>query len=121
MFPPLFALASADASVTALLGTDPVRFWPFAEARQDESRPYAVWQVTYGAPDNLLGEVPRMDRHGVLVDAYATTATVARDIAEALRNALETSCYVVSWNGEFKDVATGLFRYSFTVEFMTAR
>lgn len=121
MFPPIFELAAADSAVTTLLGTDPVRLWPFAEARQDETRPYAIWQVTYGAPDNLLGEVPKMDRHGVQVDCYALTASETRAIAEALRDALETSAYIVSWNGEFKDVATGLFRYSFTVEFMTAR
>jgi hypothetical protein len=121
MFAPIFQICAAYPPLVAVLGDDPVRFWPFGEAPQNETRPYAVWQTMYGEPDNHLNQRPLLDRWGIQVDAYAKTASAARGVAEVIRDAIEDDCYVVSWNGEFKDVPTGLFRYSFTVEFMTTR
>ena len=121
MFPPIFALAVASSAVTSLLDTAPTRFWPFGEAPQDETRPYAVWQTIYGSPENYLGQRPDIDSWGVQVDAYAPTATGARNVARALRDALEGQAHVVAWNGEMKDEPTGLYRYSFSVEFWAAR
>jgi hypothetical protein len=55
------------------------------------------------------------------VDVYANSATEARNVARALRDAFEGVAYVVAWNGESKDEPTGLFRYGFTVEWITSR
>jgi len=121
MHPPLFDICSAYAPLVALLGTDPVRLWPFGSVPQGESRPYAVWQTTYGAPDNLLNQRPLLDRWGIQVDAYAKTASEAREVARAIRDAIEGDAYIVAWNGEFRDPPTNLYRYSFAIEFMTPR
>ena len=121
MTPDVFNIAKQSSAVTALLGTTP-RFYPFGKAPQNETRPYAVWQVVYGNPDNSLSCVPTEDSYGVQVDAYAKTATDAREVAAALRDAFEESFnHVVSWNGEFWESATGLYRVSFTAEFWTTR
>lgn len=126
--PPVFEVAKASSEVTALLGVNPTRLWPFGEAPRDangvpaSATPYAVWQLSYGTPQNTLSCPPDIDNAGVQVDAYAKTAAQARAVANALSEAYEDAYHhVVSWNGEFMDDPTRLFRVSFTVEFWTPR
>lgn len=127
MIPPIFQLVVQSAAATSLLGTNPTRFWPFAEAPRDANgvpsggAPYALWQTAYGSPFNSLSCTPSEDQWGVQVDVYATTAESARAVAAAIRDAVEGDAYIVSWNGESKDEPTGLFRIGFTVEFITER
>jgi hypothetical protein len=126
MNPPIFQLAIASGAVTALLGVDPTRFWSFGEAPADESgvgakKPYAVWQVIDGSPGNNLSSRPQFDDCVVMVDCYAKSAAVAKQIQIALRDALELSAHIVKWNGESHEPATGLYRYGFNVEFSTDR
>ena len=129
MTPPAYQIASANAAVTALLGTPP-RLYLAGHAKQNTIRPYATWQIIYGNPDNSLSCVPSEDNYGVKFDSYAGRvggtpsdgASLAREVAAALRDAYEaTYNQVVAWNGEFWEQATGLYRVSFTVEFWTER
>lgn len=121
MRPPIRELIAESSAVTDLLGSSPVRFYQFGEADQSTPKPYAVWQTVYGSPENKLAGIPDEDRWGVQVDAYARSPQEAQDVAEALRDALEPSAYVVAWNGDGREPDTRLYRYSFTVEFMTER
>lgn len=125
MYPPIFDIAEADAGVTALLGVTPTRFWPFGRAPQKGQDtygvPYAVHQLVYGTPENTLACTPASDNFGIQVDAYATSVSAARAVAAVLRDALEPHAYIVAWNGENDEPATGLYRVSFTVEFNTDR
>lgn len=121
MYPPVYTIAADDAAVKGALGNPP-RFTPFGKAPQNETRPYAVWQTVYGAPENSLSCVPDIDNFGVQIDVYAKTVSGARDAARALRDAYEaTHNPVVAWNGEDWEVSTGLYRVSMTVEFWTHR
>lgn len=126
MYPEIFKLARDSAAVTALLGSPLPRFWPFDVAPGPNEAgygvPYAVHQLVYGNPDNSLSCVPSEDLFGIQIDAYAANASDARDVAEALRDAIEQSRNpVVAWNGESWDQPSGLYRVSFTAEFWTAR
>lgn len=125
MIPPIFGYAAGSNVVKALLGTTPVRFWPFGEAPQPGEPgygvPYAVWQLAYGAPENYINQPPDADNAGIQLDAYADSATKARAVMAALRDAFEPHGYVVACNGEDREAATGLYRTSFTVEFWTDR
>lgn len=121
MFPPLFQVAAANATVRSLLGTEPVRLYPFGEASDSTVKPYAVWQMVYGSPENALGDAPDMDHFGTQVDVYATTAQQARDVARALREAFENSAHVTAFNGESREPVTRDFRYSFTVDWFVQR
>lgn len=121
-YPPIFTIAKASSAVTTLLGANPTRFWPFADAPKNEERPYAVHQLVYGTPSNLLDGAPNDDLFGIQVDCYAKTATDARNVADALRDAIEDSTNsIAAWNGEEIDTPTGLYRVSFTAEFWTDR
>lgn len=120
MFSPAYELAKASSAVKALIG-DPPRFYSFGDADQDGDKPYAVQQTIAGSPENYLNQVPDVDRLVVQVDVYARVPQDSREIVEALVGAFEASAYVTSWNGEFRDPDTKLFRISFTVEFFTPR
>ena len=121
MTPDVFNIAKQSSAVTGVLGNPP-RFYPFGKAPQNETRPYAVWQVVYGNPDNSLSCVPKEDLFGCQFDSYAKTASDARDVAAALRDAFESEHYpVVGYNGEFWEPSTGLYRVSFSIEIWTVR
>lgn len=121
IYPPIFQLASASLTVKSLLGANPVRFYPFGEAPQNVAAPYAVWQTISGFPENYIGDRPDADSWTSQIDVYAQTASSARQVAAALRDALEGHGQVVRWNGELKDSATSLYRFSFDVDLVTLR
>jgi hypothetical protein len=131
MFPPAFSIAASDNSVKALLGPgtagNPVRFWAFGEAPRDAQgnpaggTPYAVWQIITGSAENYIDKIPDIDSHSIQIDCYSNSFSNSRDVAKALRDAMEPHAYVTAWNGEFRDQPTGLYRVSFTMEFLTPR
>jgi hypothetical protein len=126
MFPPIYATCAADTSVVTLL-TDVdgrLRLFPAGEAPQSQDRPYAVWQTIYGEPDNSLSCTPNTDLFGVQVDVYGPTLDGVRNVATALRNAIQVTAYVVRYNGESREAGAGSerhWRYSFDVEWRAYR
>jgi hypothetical protein len=121
MYPPLFSIASDDDGVKASFGANPIRVFPFGGAPESVALPYAVWQVVGGAPENYIGNTPDMDAYLVQVDVYGNSPASARGGAEALRDALQDYAHIVSWRGESKDQQTKHYRYSFDINFFTAR
>lgn len=121
MYPPINAICVANAGVQAVLGTSPTRFYPFGESVQSGAKPYAAWQVIGGSPENFINQAPDMDLFSLQVDAYATTATAARAVAQALRDAIEPYAHIVAWRGESREPDTKLYRYSFDVDWWVPR
>lgn len=118
--PPIYELAAAASPVVALLGS-PIRFYPFGIADENTPRPYAVWQLISGQPENFLAGRPDLDGFSVQVDVYGKTPQTTRPVRDALRDAFEPAAYVTSWNGESRDPDTKDFRISFTADFQTPR
>lgn len=121
MYPPIFETVSADSDVQTNLGSSPCRFYPFGEAPQNVAKPYAVWQFISGSPENYLGQVPDIDSMSLQIDVYATTASNARDVAQALRDAIEPHAHIISWRGEDRDTETRNYRVSFDVDWLVSR
>ena len=121
MTPPVFQICAADSAVTALLGTGPTRLFPFGQAPQGVTLPYAVWQTVSGLPENYLGQVPDLDSYTVQIDVYAGRGSEARQVAAALRDAIEPHAHVVGWNGESTDPDTGHKRYGFDIDWHVHR
>ena len=121
MYPPIFQICAAVPAVTALLGTGPTRLFPFGEAPQDTALPYAVWQTVSGLPENYVDCPPDIDRFTIQVDVYAGTGSSARDVAKALRDAIEPHANIVAWRGESRDPDTNHRRYSFDVDWHVHR
>lgn len=121
MFPPIFAVCAANLGVQSKLGVNPTRLFPFGLDDINKTQPYAVWQTISGRPENYLGCLPDTDFYSLQVDVYAKTATLARDAAKALRDAIEPVAYVVNWRGESREKETLLYRYSFDVDWILNR
>lgn len=121
MFPPIFQVAAADPGVTNLLGAAPVRLWPFGEAPEGTALPYAVWQLASGSPENYINQRPDIDSFAIQVDCWATSATEARNVGKALRDAIEPHAHITRWGGESRDNETGNYRLSFDVDWLTPR
>lgn len=122
MHPPLHAICAADTIVQELLGSGSVlRLYPFGEARQKDSYPYAVWQIVGGAPENYLSGAPDTDRFRTQLDVYGKTWASAREVADALQAAIEGDAYVVAYNGESRDPETKSYRVSFDIDWIANR
>lgn len=121
MYPPIFQVCAATPAVTALLGIGPTRLFPFGEAPQGVSLPYAVWQTIAGNPENYMDCPPDTDQHTLQIDVYARTGHQAREVANALRVAVEPYAHVTRLNGESTDPDTGHKRSSFDVDWFVTR
>jgi hypothetical protein len=121
MIPPIFSICAADSGVTVLLGSSPCRFYPFGDAPQNTTKPYAVWQQVGGGPLNCISDVPDTDEYSVQIDVYATQASAARAIAKAIRDAIEPHCHIVGWRGQSRDPDTKNYRISFDADWITNR
>ena len=121
MYPPIFSVCIANAGVTAVLGLNPTRLYPFGEAPQNVAKPYAVWQILSGEPENYLATTPDMDSWTIQVDCYASTGTACRNAAAAIRNAIQGVAHITFWNGEGRDPDTNNYRYTFTVDWFKSR
>ena len=122
MTPDIFATVNT-APVQALLktGTGPLRFYAWGKAPQTVVKPYAVWQLVGGSPENYLGDVPDIDASTVQVDVYALSSDSARTIATALRNEIEKKAYVTFIRGESVDIETGSYTFGFDSDWYTER
>lgn len=127
MTPPIFAAANV-AAVQALLktGNGPLRFYAWGLGPQPPIYPYAVWRYSFGAPENYLTNTPNIDSMTLQVNVYAADtdaqgANKVRQIAEALRDAIEPVAHITSWRGESRDPDTRSYVFSFDVDFWTPR
>ena len=121
MYPPIFEICSAHADVQTNLGQTPCRLYPFGEAPQDVAKPYAVWQLVGGFPENYINDLPDIDSFTTQIDVYADKATTARDAAKALRDAIEPYAHVIAWGGESRDPDTDNYRFLFSVDWLVDR
>lgn len=118
---PIFSICAADPGVTGLLGSEPTRLYPFGEAPEGVTKPYAVWQVITGSPENYLSGRPDIDGFTLQVDVYAVSGSGARSVTDAISQAIELHAYVVRWGGESKDPETKLYRSSFDIDWLVPR
>lgn len=121
MIPPIFSIIAAAPSVTALIGSSPVRFYNFGEATQATPKPYAVWQLITGIPANYINQLPDMDDTRVQVDVYDDDAATARAVAVAIRNAIEPHAHMVGFADRGKDATTRNYGFMMDFEFFTRR
>lgn len=121
MFPPIFEICSANSNVQTNLGSNPCRLYPFGEAPQNVTVPYAVWQLVGGLPENYLNQIPDTDSWTLQVDVYASTVSTARDVGQALRDAIETYAHITSWGGEGRDPDTNLYRLLISIDWWVDR
>lgn len=127
MIPLIFEYVRASQPARALIGANPVRFWPFASAPQPGEAsyrvPYAVWRLVSGTAQDYLSDLPDTDSSMIQIDAWAETPSDARVLMLVLRDAIEPhqNGGSTTYNGEDRDPDTGMYRWSFNVEFWQDR
>lgn len=125
MFAPIFPAISASTAVKAIIGSNPIRFYQFGMAPDNVQYPYAVWRRVFGAPENYLGDVPGIDSFSIQIDCYATGnaagANTVRNLAVAIRDAIEPVSHITSWLGESIDPETKAHTFSFQSDWWVNR
>lgn len=121
MYPPIFTAVKDDPDVQADLGTNPCRVYPFGEAPSGVAKPYAVWQIVTGLPQNAINQLPDIDNYLIQIDIYGDSISTVREAAQSLRDAIEPLAHVVAIRGDSKEPDTNLFRYSFDVSWWVDR
>lgn len=122
--PRLFQIIAADAACTALLGANPVRFYPAGQANKQTPQPYATYGVTLGTPQNYLDKPADMDQKSTQIDIYGKTFADVDAVFEAIRAALEPVINQISI-GAFatpdRDGDTGLYHARLEVDAWESR
>ncbi|EMR47043.1 DUF3168 domain-containing protein [Pseudomonas putida] len=122
MSAPIFEICSKNAAVGALIGSGvETRLYSFGEAPEGVAKPYAVWQVISGSPENYLAGRPDIDGFTLQVDVYATTGTSARRVRAAIRDAIELDAYLTRYGVEGRDPVTKNYRAGFDVDWKVPR
>lgn len=125
MFAPIFPLINASPAVKAIIGSNPVRFYQFGMAAEKVVYPYAVWRRVYGSPENYLGDRPGIDTLTLQIDCYATGSSAGsntvRNLAVAIRDAIEGDCHITNWLGESIDPETKSHTFTFQADFWVPR
>lgn len=119
---PIFAVCSTDPGVAALLGAGvDCRLVSYGLAKKGTAKPYAVWSVISGSPENYLASRPDADSFTLQVDVYAKTGESALAVTRALCAAIESRAYVVRWGSTDRDPVTEDFHRSFDVDWIVRR
>lgn len=117
MIPPIFSLIASNPLVTILLGTTPTRFFPWGKAPRDIVKPYAVYQVISGIPENNLSSSADIDCISIQIDIYGESAADALGVAKNLRTVIESQATLTSYRDEGIDSDTNLYRWRLDVDF----
>lgn len=122
MIAPIFPVCASSHEVTALLGSNPVRIYPFGIQDDNVVYPYAVWQnLPGGSPENYLNQRPDADKFSLQIDVYADTADEAMLAAQAIIYAIELKANIVRYGPQDRDESTLKYRYSFDVDWIVNR
>lgn len=109
MNPELFQILNASVQVRLLLGSNPLRVYPWGRAPQNVRKPYAVYTVYNAIPENYLDSVPDIDNKGTQIDIYADNAESLNNCFMAIRDAIEPTAHMLSYSTPNQDAETDLY------------
>lgn len=119
MLPLIYTWLSASAPVVALVGD---RIYRHGHSPAQGDRPYLVWMLVAGVPDNNLSDLPPSDRMTVQVDCWHPTDNGVEALATAVRNALEPRGHMTAIPVDTRDMGeTQLYRISLQFDFFVVR
>jgi hypothetical protein len=118
MLPPVYAVLKASSSVVAIVGN---RIYPHGEAVQDTAKPYIVWQLVAGTPQNTLSEPASIDAMRIQIDCYHQSPVGIETLADAVRTAIETVAHVTSIPVNERETETKLYRIALDLDWWYTR
>lgn len=118
MLPVIFPWIADDPAVTALIGSDPVRFYRHGKAPQNVQAPYVTWFLVSGLPENQLDGVPPIDRFSVQIDCWSNNTgdgdEEVVELAKAIRDAIEPHAHMTGIPIDSQDPDTQRYRMGMT-------
>jgi hypothetical protein len=125
MLPNLFPLLRDAAAVTAIIGTNPVRFYRHGFAPQGVVAPYVTHRSISLAPLNALSGLPLADAGRQQISCWSdnegTGSTGVERLARAVRDAIEPRWDVLDIRDMGRDPETGRFRIDLDVQVFNHR
>lgn len=122
---PVYELLMADAVTVAIVSDRVYEDVAPQETQAVDSatgrEPYVVWQTIGGGMQNYLSERPGIDNARVQLDCYAETKTVVRNLAVAVRDAIELHAHQIGQPRTEYIHAVKLFRVSMDFSFWVNR
>lgn len=118
MIPPVYALLSGDAAVSAIVAD---RIYRHSHAPQDVAKPYISWYVAGGHAENYLAGRPGIDQELVQIDCWSTTAQECKALMLATVKALELHGHQSGMPQDDFENDTQLYRYMLQFYFWTPR
>lgn len=121
MTPPIFKVLNSDSAVKALLFKNNIlRVFEFGLAPDQPELPYVVWSTVAGTPANYLATRPDMDSTLIQIDCYGATATQVKQVANTVRFAIETNCYITALRGTERET-DGSYHVGFDASWQVER
>ena len=119
---PIVPTLKANPSITALLGTSPLKVYEDI-APHKTPFPYAIWSVVTANPENNLDCAADIDHVSFQIVVYHSNQERAAEIRAAIRTALEPYCYVTSIHpNHFERIAdTNIFGRGFDANWFLDR
>lgn len=121
MNPDLFPILNANVAVKALLGSSPLRVYPWGRAPNNVVKPYAVYGVYNGNPENYLDRVPDIDNKGTQIDIYGVKGEDVENCFIAIRDALEPFAHMTSFSTPDRNTETNLYEGRMEFDFWDYR
>lgn len=121
MNPKLFEILNNNVQVKLNLGANPLRIYPWGRAPQDVRKPYAVYAVYSGTPENYLGNLPDIDNKGTQINIYAEDHLELEGCFIAIRNALEPHAHMTNFSSPDREPNTDLYTARMEFDFWDAR
>lgn len=118
MFAPVMETLSTPA-VLAIIG--PAGIWGSGISPADQVAPYVVWQTVSDDPYVQLSGVPEDDRDEVQIDIYTAIEAQSKQLALAVRAALDDAGVVNALVFAAREPDTKLFRISLRADFIHSR
>lgn len=116
----LFTILNADTPVKTLLGSNPLRVFPWSRSPAKPVLPYAVYSLYDSTPENYIAGAPDTDRKFIQVNIYAKTAESLEACFSAIRGAIEGDGYgyIVRYSANELDADTDLFSAIMEIDFI---
>lgn len=116
---PAYALLAANAALTTLVPV--ARIFKSGYAGENPAKPYITIQEIGGSPYNYVAGRPGMDVFRPTVKVYSETEGQCKQIATAVRDALELDAHGLIFDGPEQDFETKLFVHLSDWHFHTSR
>lgn len=90
-------------------------------APQDVAKPYVVYRVGYGGPENYLSDLPDVNSYGLFVEVYGGDWPEVREVVNAIISAVEPFAHVTNWVDDSYNPTTKLYKFVFIVDWIENR